>query len=585
MGKKTLSALAVVAVAAIGAATYFAGWLDGPSLPRRAQASNAASPDALRAHSRLFEKEILNPAPGIHLAVGYGLANSIMIEGTDGVLIIDTMESASRAKEVLAAFRKITTKPVAGIILTHNHTDHIFGGGVFAEGRDVPVYAHATTNAHIDKIVNVLRDVIYYRAMRMFGQLLAAADVINAGIGPNLEVDTADIDLRRPTVTFDETMEATVAGIRFKLVHAPGETPDQLLVWLPDHKAVLAGDNIYESFPNLYTIRGTAYRDVMAWVGSLDKMRDLEPEILVPSHTRPIVGAAKVAKTLTAYRDAIQYVHDQTIRGINKGMTADALAETIHLPKHLADHPWLQEFYGKVDWSVRAIFDGHLGWFSGDAVDLEPLPRREKAERLAAAFKVGKPVAEQAQSAAKTAATLADWQWVAELANTWMRLEPDSADARALLATAFDKKAALHANPNARHYYQTQALELRGEVHLTPLDPSRPPDDFIENLPIDRFMAAMPTRLVAENTLDENTIAVFHFTDVDKTYSVHIRHGVAEVRARAAKNPDLTFTTTTTTWKRIVSQKRNIAAAYAAGEISVDGGIGAALRFLSWFRE
>ena len=111
--------------------------------------------------------------------------------------------------------------------------------------------------------------------------------------------------------------------MKLELVHAPGETNDQLFVWLPEKRVLLPGDNFYRAFPNLDTIRGTLYRDVLQWVESLDRMRERRPEHLVPSHTRPLSGADAIHAALTDYRDAIQFVHDQTIRGINRGHERD----------------------------------------------------------------------------------------------------------------------------------------------------------------------------------------------------------------------------------------------------------------------
>ncbi len=551
---------------------------------RRAAPIKAATPSNLADHSALFEREILNPADGIHVAVGYGLANCIMIEGDDGIIIVDTMESATRARQVLAAFRAITDKPVAAIILTHGHPDHVFGGAVFAEGRDVPVHAHATTTMEIDRTVNVARDVLHMRAARMFGSLLSPDDVINLGIGPDLAVEPADIALLRPTAVFDEELEVAIAGVKLRLVHAPGETPDQIFIHLPEQAVLLPADNIYQAFPNLYTIRGTAYRDVMDWVASLDSMRDLNAEVLVPSHTRPVIGGDDVKERLTAYRDAIQYVHDQTVRRLNAGLTPDQIVRAVSLPPHLSGHPWLTELYGTVAWSVRAICDGYLGWFSGDAVDLDPLPPAAFSKRLAKTVAAGKPLADQAQQAIDRAKTRNDWQWAAELARHWMRIEPQAEAPKKALATALEALAARQANPNARYYCQTQAQELRGAIAVTRPDPSRTADGFINDLPIDRVMRALPVRLAAENCLDDDLVAVFDFADVARTFTVHIRRGVAEVRERQADNPDIRFTVDATTWKRIVSGKRNIAAAYAAGDIKVEGGLPAAIGFLNRFR-
>ena len=535
--------------------------------------------DVLKAHSALFKKEVISPVDGVHVAIGYGLANSIMIEGDDGVIIVDTMEGKAQAREVLAAFRRITHKPVKAIVLTHNHTDHIYGASVFAEGRDVPVYAHRTTGFYIDKIVNVLVNSIYARSMRMFGPLLPPAAVVNAGIGPALNVDTTDLGLMRPSVVFDDELEVEIAGIRLKLVHAPGETEDQLFVWLPEREILLPGDNIYQTFPNLYTIRGTAYRDVMKWVRSLDKMRELRPEVLVPSHTRPLTGADQIDGVLLSYRDAIQYVHDQTVRGMNRGLGPDDLVDFVQLPDHLASHPWLIEHYGTVAWSVRSVFSGYLGWFGGDGVDLEPLRPRERSARLVQAFRTSTPLPDQARAAYDRG----DFQWAAELARHWLNTEPDSDDAKKLLASALESKAEDHINPNALHWYLTQAGELRGDLEVGKPVTSNLSDEILDTLPIGAFMAGMTTRLKAEDALELDTVVQFDFQDIGQSFTVHVRRGVAALAGRAADNPDVLIKTTAATWKRLATQKRNPAMAFAAGEVDVDGGIIEVVKFLTLF--
>lgn len=292
--------------------------------------------DALALQSKLFQKGVERVCDGVYAAIGYSLANVILLEGDDGVVIVDTLESRGRAEEVLAAFREITPKPVKAVILTHNHADHVFGGLVFTGGNSaIPVYAHATCSAYIDRIVSVVNDATYTRSMRMFGQLLRASGVANAGIGPGLDFHTDQMALARPTQTFEDALDIEVAGLKIRLMHAPGETPDQICAWLPEKKVLISADNIYQAFPNLYTIRGTTNRDVMEWVNTLDMMRGLGADYLVPCHTRPLVGHDAIAETLTAYRDAIQFVHDQTVRGMNKGKTAAELAATLRLPPHL----------------------------------------------------------------------------------------------------------------------------------------------------------------------------------------------------------------------------------------------------------
>jgi len=236
---------------------------------------------ALAAHSAEFEKRVYRVTDGVHVAVGYALANSILIEGDDGAIIVDVTGSVETAREVRAEFEKITDKPIRALIYTHNHADHVFGGkGFFDEATptDIDIYAHETTEYYINRVVGILRPILSRRSARMFGTHLSHGPegLINDGIGPSLEIGPeSTLGLLRPTRTFRDELELEIAGVKLVLVHAPGETNDQLFVWLPDKKTLLPGDNVYKAFPNLYTIRGTLYRDVLEWSRSVDKMRDL----------------------------------------------------------------------------------------------------------------------------------------------------------------------------------------------------------------------------------------------------------------------------------------------------------------------
>ncbi|HKY92744.1 MAG TPA: MBL fold metallo-hydrolase, partial [Nevskiaceae bacterium] len=353
--------------------------------PSTAQ-TTAPTPAALTAHSAEFERGVVEVTDGVYVAIGYGIANAIWLDGTDGAIVVDTTESMESAREVLAAFRQHSDKPIKAIVYTHSHPDHIAGAAAFvAPGADVPIYAHDDVARNMDKIASELQPVITRRSLRMYGARLPPGEFVNLGIGGFLDLhDGSTISTLRPTRTFAETLEDTVAGIRFQLVHAPGETDDQLFVWLPDRKVLLPGDDVYKAFPNLYTIRGTSYRDPKRWAASVDKMRALRPEFLVPSHTRPLSGADTIDAVLTDYRDGIRFVYDQTLRLMNQGLMPDEIAARIRLPAHLAASPYLQTFYGKPSWSAKSVFVGNLGWFSGDPADLQPLEPVERAKALVA---------------------------------------------------------------------------------------------------------------------------------------------------------------------------------------------------------
>ena len=413
---------------------------------------------ALAAHSKEFRKQVIEVTDGVHVAVGFGLANSILIEGEDGVIIVDTMESARAAKDVKAEFDKITDKPVKAIIYTHNHYDHIMGAKIFAGDDNPQVYAHHLTMSLIDRSNGPMRGAMLPRNIRQFGVTLPAEGYLNAGIGPRLVLDG-----RLPLTSFlpptqtvgDGRTELKIAGLSVHLVHAPGETADQIYVWLPEKRAICAADNFYKAFPNLYAIRGTPYRDPNHWVESLNQMLAEQPEHLVPSHTRPISGQDKVRQALTDYRDGIKSVLDQTIIAINQGLSPDQIIERVKLPQHLQDNPFLQEFYGTIPWSIREIYVGNLGWFDGNPTNLFPLGNRDRAQRMLAITGGRSGLLEKAT----TAFAERDFQWSIELIDHLLAIDPQDTEALELKSKCLRSLGVRQRSANARNYYITSANE------------------------------------------------------------------------------------------------------------------------------
>ncbi len=537
-----------------------------------------ASLGELEAHSKEFEKpEVIKVTDHVYVAVGFGLANSILIEGENGNIIVDCLESDGVAKQVKAAFSKINNKPVKAIIYTHNHADHIFGSGVMAGDDDPEIYAHELTNYYIDRLVSVVQPIISMRSFRMFGIFLDEQSHINCGIGPQLDGDeNVERSLRRPTKTFTDSLDLEIEGIKIKLVHAPGETNDQLFVWLPDQQVLLPGDNIYKTFPNLYTIRGTPYRDVKGWVNSLDKMRHLKAKYLVPSHTRPITDEEEIEKVLRDYRDGIQFVHDQTVRQMNLGKTPDEIVEIVKLPIHLSSSPFLKEFYGRVDWSVRAIYNGYLGHFDGNATTLIPLSKIDKAEKMAALAGGEKDLLAKAKSALGNK----EYQWALELADYLLVLDLENENAKDIRFQCLQALGENQSNPNARNYYLSQALEMKGQVNDGEVP--RPPA-IVHTIPLASIFQAISVYLKAEDCLEFDQKAVFYFTDEKCYWSIHIRNGVAEVQPFAMENPDLEITTTAVIWKEIAAEIRSPTLAVASRKVKVKGGLNKFKKFMNLF--
>ncbi|GAB5436241.1 alkyl sulfatase dimerization domain-containing protein [Falsiruegeria mediterranea] len=587
---KAFLAGAATATAMIAIVTGIGGyiWLTadegGSDTAAETTFASVARSDALpdvKTHNKIFEKRIEEPIPGVHVAIGYGLANVIVIDAPEGLILVDTLESI-RAAEGLAPWldkmRENTGKPVTDVIYTHNHADHVFGAGVLLEGQDhVPrIWTQAETEARVNEVVGILSPITFKRAMRMFGTYLPDENFENNGIGPRLLSNHSDgFDFIPPTDVIDDYAEVTMAGEQLTLMHAPGETGDQLAIYLPDRSLLLPADNYYHAFPNLYTVRGTPYRDPRKWAHSLDMMSRLGAETMIPHHSQPVMGADEIHKRLTDYRDAIQFVYDETVRMINAGLTPDEIAERIELPPHLANAPYLKELYGRVDFAAKAVFSGTLGWFSGDPADLRPPTPGRQAQLMAdlaggndALFAAGE-------------ASLADGDagWALILGSQLQRLDDDRA--AALRAAAMRELAARETASSVRNYFLTSAAEADGFT-LPLASISASPDRMLNGIPIDRFLGILTTNVDVPAVVDKSLSYGFEFTDA-QNYTIRIHRGVAYLEDGLADDNVGRLTTTTDVFRAIAVQRRNPAKVLVAGEMQVTGSIAGLTTFLGYF--
>ena len=544
------------------------------------ESSEPQTPKDLIAHSEEFKKELITVTDGVHVAVGYALANSILIEGEKTNIIIDTTGTEETAREVKALFDAINPNPVETIIYTHNHADHTYGATVFAEGSSPDIYAHSTTEIYLSRVIGILRPIISYRSNRMFGNALPKEQVENNGIGPFLEIgrDGRKPGLLYPTKTFTDQIEFEAAGHKIQLFHAPGETNDQLFVWLPEKKALFPGDNFYKTFPNLYTIRGTPYRDLVGWVNSIDMMRYLEPEYLVPSHTRPIVGKEKINTLLTTYRDAIQFVHDQTVRLMNLGLDPNEIAEQLVLPKHLGDSPYLKEFYGTPAWSAKNVFSGYLGWFDGNPSTLKPLPLKDEAEKMIqlsgdwdSLFKV-----------AEDAFLTDDFQWSLQLTDYLLRSRPDDQKTKLLRQSALEGLGSQESNPNSRYYYLSSAAQL--DENYQENDILLPSLEVIQKYPIESMMETLKVNVIPEKSLNKNIQLLFTFTDSPKSFSLFLRRGVLEVQPFMITGSSVQIKSSENDLKAILSGIKSLPISLVNGSLKVEGSRADLLSFFSSLR-
>ncbi len=505
---------------------------------------------SLKEHTKEFKKEIIKVREGVYVAIGYGLANSILITAPEGNIIIDTMESMEEAKKVKEEFQKINSAPIKAIIYTHNHPDHVFGSGVYADSNP-EVIAHETTLTLISKLATKNRPAIGTRSMRMFGTYLDDKELENAGIGPFLRIGEGyTTGLLKPTKTFSDSLKISIAGLNFHLYHAPGETDDQILIHIPEWNTIFIGDNFYRSFPNLYTIRGTPYRDLVNWYKSIDKARYLYPEYLVPSHTRPLKGKDSIFAILTDYRDAIQFVHDQSIRAMNMGLTPDEAVEKIKLPSHLKSSPYLQEYYGKVEWSVRSVYTGELGWYSGNSTDLEPLTKKEQ-KNLLFGFATESQILEEALKYFENK----KYRESLYLSDILLQNDSENKKAKALRVDILIALGSSDKNANSRHYYLTEAKEISG--NFIALEKSNVNAETVHVMQLPSIFEAIVVNLDPVESANYEKKVNFEFTDTNEVFTIHARKGIAEIRSTLDSEADIHLKLDSKIFKEMLGKLRS----------------------------
>ena len=536
-------------------------------------------------HSYEFRKEVIEVTDDIYVGVGYGLANSIMIETEKNLIIVDTLGSVETATELIKDFRKISEKPIIAIIYTHNHLDHLGGAKVFFDEEYTEIYAQENIIYNLDNIATTIRPIIFERSSRQFGIPLPEEEIVHQGIGGFLEInDQSTFGLVRPNILFDDQMTLKIDDLTLMLAHVPGETDDHLYVWIPEKKVVMVGDNFYRSFANLYAIRGTKFRNPMEWVHSLDKIRLLNAEHLVPSHSRPISGEENVSKALTDYRDGIQFVHDQTIRYINKGLTPNEIVQKVKLPNHLAESPYLQPFYGSISSYIRSIFSGYIGWFSGNISDLHPLSATERAQKFVNIARKQTKISDEAESAL----TNGEYQWALELADILLALDPDSTNAKKIKANAAEKLSQYQLASNDYYFYRTVAGELRNEINVDPSTANSVTPEQLEATPMDAIMNILPVNLNLEKSEEIIKTYQFSFTDSEENYSVYVRRGVAQISKYPEPNAEIKVITDQQTLKEVFGGLKNLSAIsllLANNTINVEGSKLEFLQFLDLFTD
>lgn len=524
----------------------------------------------LMAAQSKYTPQLMKLGERVHAVFGYAYSNYSYVEGDDGIIVIDSGWDTGQAKRSIADYRKITNKPVVAIIYTHLHIDHFSGMASIMEGQssDVPTYGPEGWSRWYNESQSGAGAKMMQRAMTQMGAALPKGpdgDIGNAIGAPMMA--TGGAFTHRPNISVREPMDVTISGVRFKLIPADGDIPENLVIWMPDDEVVFAGDiPIHSTFPALETVRFEAERDPRALITTLEMILDLSPKYAVPGHGRVLVGKEDVLEVFSSGRDLVAFMVDQLDRLYVKGLSSDEIIDTLKIPAKLKNHPEFQPHYHRIEWMIKTMYFKRAG-FVGETVDYLTLTNSEEAKRLVPLL--GGP--EQVKAHAKAAMQKGESRWAARLATYVMNVAPSDAEAIKIRQKAFLQIARTTESANERNYLLTAIREENGELDWKKM---MAPSRFIAagNQEAQDIHLVMKSRFRAE-AADGFATTISVRIDGSKANTAYtVRNNVLFVEEGDGGNVDATVSLSRNTLNKIAANLTTWGEAYKSEDIKIVGG-------------
>ena len=510
---------------------------------------------------------------GVWCIGGYSVANTIVIEGDDGLIVYDTGDNVEEATHIREAIEKISDKPIKVIMYSHSH--YALGGGAMVDNpEDVLVIGHPKLNETVEanlrgggapSAIPEVGPILTSRALIQFNNYLPTEGEDAAMMG-KIEggKEIAFLPVNK-TVEDGETLE--VLGVELQFFTEYTSDDYNLTVYAPE-KGLVMNNFLWPGTPNIYTLRGGTYRDPLIWRDGLKLIRDLQPEILANTHTPAIIGKEEVLKRLTAYMDQLTLVYDQTLRGILGGLGPDEIKHALYIPKHMQGIPENAQTYGEIIHFPEAIYQYVIGWFDWDVTKLFAIGPKDEAERMVALMGGTKKVIAAVKSALKEK----EYAWGAQLIQYVYLLDPIDKEVRELKATILRQMAYRSEGSIPRAFLLTEALSLEGKVSYPKLIP--PSAEVIAASP-ETFVDYYRVRIDPKKSENTDKVIEFVFTDKgNKAVGLHIRGGIVEyipVPSDYYKETDYTIKMDSEIWPELYLNAMTLQDAIDSGKVKLTG--------------
>ncbi len=504
---------------------------------------NGGSPDSVNPslwrHAGLLRKHgLFKVADNVWQVRGFDVSNMTVIKGNTGWILIDPLTTREMGAAALALVNaKLGMRPVTGLIYSHSHGDH-FGGarGVIdpadAKSGKVAVIApeHFLFETASENVI--AGAAMGRRANYQFGGSLKPGTQGQIGSGIGMGISVGEITLIAPNDDIRKTGDTRVIdGVTLEFQMAPNsEAPAEMNVFIPAARTFLSAEIATCSLHNILTPRGAKVRDTLAWAGYLHEAVNLyagRSDTAISSHCWPRFGAGEVKGWLSGQRDNYRYLHDQTVRLMNKGMTQAEIAETIKAPPAIADSWFNRGYYGTYSHNSKAVYQYYLGWYDGVPANLNPHPPEVRGQKFVAAM----GGANKVLAAAKKAMAAGDYRWSSDLLNQLVFAEPKNTTAKSMLASSYEQQGYQAESAIWRNMFLSAARDLRAGVKGNLATQSL---DLIAAIPTGLLMNAVATRLDPAILGTQKFDLNFRFSDRGEKAKISIGNAVMFADMNAA---------------------------------------------------
>lgn len=515
---------------------------------------------------------------GVYQIRNLDLSNMTIMEGKEGITVIDPLVSAETAKVGMDLYYKNRGKrPVVAVIYTHSHVDH-YGGvrGVIDEADvksgKVKVYAPAGFMKEAVSENIMAGNAMSRRASYMYGNLLKpdAKGQVGAGLGTTTSAGT--VTLIEPTNYITHTgQKEVIDGLTYDFMMAPGsEAPSEMLWYVEEKGMIEAAEDVTHTLHNTYSLRGAKIRDPLAWSKYINDVIGRwggKANIIIAQHHWPTWGNENVVKLMKSQRDMYRYINDQTLRMANQGLTRDEIAANFKLPSGLEKSWASRGYYGSVSHDVKATYVFYLGWFNGNPATLNELPPVDAAKKYVD-YMGG---ADAIMQKAKTDYAQGNYRWVAQVTNNIVFADPSNKEARNLEADALEQMGYQAESGPWRNFYLTGAQELRNGV-VKGATPNTASPDTVKAMSPEMFFDYLAVHINGEKAA--NAQAVFNIdlgADGGK-YKLELENGVLNHSADAqASNADASITLNRATLNKIILKEESLKQAEEKGDVQISG--------------